>query len=566
MLFRQNSDVVNYVRQLKGHYFLCFFWKLLLSEEEPFKSSPPPLVCANILEQIGPKNLSKHIQTFCDFVNYEMLANMSKASKFIDAINRMIWEYDVMSIDRFVYVMILRPFGQKDDQVSLYFIHLLLQNNHQLKERIEFYCDLVSQSNLSDDSKPRGLFANWQQPYIQKYEERFHFEGLYRAHKLEPPNRFFFPTYFSNLCVRFLPIFDLVLCRFLEIPVLFKHLSTVLATYGKLLRLHKQPITFLYKTVAYYKKTVDTEGARMLVMAMHEAFRSVKPAEWLLSMEFLENAVTTVSFLNWNPATSYLNTLIDKLTQAVFTPAKCEPFCRFNWEQEEFTSVASHVLYSICLEILCLPNITPANVVNHLFELAFGIESDLFNKYQRLNSVSLILNHLPPIYYSCIEDSILLVITSEFLFKMKPEDVLKVCQSSDFKNEVTCAILKAQYLYYHANTPHLNLARQFLSGKLKPLIKTEQQLILFCHLLSPFFLIYSDNKPVSKTLYSEVIELLPVVMESLAPSRKKLVTEDLLVDLLYFGKYTCVGDDLKPIVDSSVLHCGHSMVDKMKFY
>ena len=568
LLTRPSNEVVNYILQLKGQYFLCFFWKLLLSEDETFK--PPPLVCATILEQIGPRNLTKHIQTFCDFVNYEMLTNGAKGmgSKFVDVINKMIWDYNVMTTDRFVFAMLLRPFGQKEDQVSLFSIHLLLQNSHELKERIIYYCDLVDKNDLRDPETKGGVFANWQLPYNQKYEENFHFEGIYKEHNAQPQNRFFFPTYFSNLCVRFVPIFDLVLTRFLEIPLLFKHLSTLLTSYGRIFRLHKQPITFLYKTVAYYKKVIETEGARLLVMTVVDAFKNSKPPEWLVSHEFLENAGTCDSFKNWNPATSYLNSLIEKLTRGVFMAAKCEPFCRFNWETEEFTSVASHLLYSVCLEILCLPNMTPQTVVDHLFHLAIAIESDMFNKFQRLNSVSLILNHLPPIYYSCIETSILTTMSSDEIRLMSPLAALEVSNVKNAKqsSEVSATVLKAQYLYYHANISHLNLARQFLTEKLKPLVKTEAQLIVFCHLLSPFFLIYSDNKHVLKTLYADVIELLPVVAENLPKSTPSLLCEDLFVDLLYFGKYTSIGDDLKPLVDKATLTAGPLMTNKMKFF
>ena len=566
LLNRPNNEVLGYISQMKGHYFLCFFYKLLLSEDNQFK--PPPLICAAILEQIGPRNLTKHIQTFCDLVNYEILTNGQKgSSKFIDVISKMIWEYNVMPIDRFIVAFMLRPFGQKDDQVALFAVHLLLQASHELKERITFFCDLVDKTNINDPEISGGWFANWQYPYIQKYEEKFHYDGIHRAHNVENQNKFFFPTYFSNLCVRFVPVFELVVTRFLEIPLVFKHLPSLLGNYGRIFRLHKLPITFLYKTVAYYKKVIEPEGARLLIMTVFEAFKSVKPAEWLVSEEFLENARSSDTFKLWNPATSYLNSLIEKLSQAVFTPSKCEPFCRFNWEMEEFTSVASHVIYSVCLEILCLPNMVPVTVVGHLFELAFNIESDAFNKFQRLNIVSLILNHLPPIYYSCIETSVLDVMNSSMLRQIPPDEVLELCVCKDMKfNEISSTILKAQYLYYHANTSHLNLARQFLSDQVKPMVKTEQQLLLYCHLLAPFFLIYSDNKPVQKQLYSDVIELMPVVAEGKPNNQRTLICEDLFVDLLYFGKYTCIGDDLKPLVDKNALLCGQLMPKKMKFF
>ena len=84
-----------------------------------------------------------------------------------------------------------------------------------------------------------------------------------------------FPIYFSNVCVRFIPVFDIVvhrylftqvssvnfsmfvtLLRFLECPKVHTSLVNVLGHLSYLYKFHQKPITFLYNTLHYFERRI----------------------------------------------------------------------------------------------------------------------------------------------------------------------------------------------------------------------------------------------------------------------------------------------------------------------
>lgn len=52
---------------------------------------------------------------------------------------------------------------------------------------------------------------------------------------------------------RFLPVFDIVVHRFLEIPQVTKSLEILLEHLGCLYKFHDRPVTYLYNTLHYYE-------------------------------------------------------------------------------------------------------------------------------------------------------------------------------------------------------------------------------------------------------------------------------------------------------------------------
>jgi hypothetical protein len=65
------------------------------------------LVC-RILERIGARALSAHLRKFCDYLVFEF-ANSGggqHVNKCVDAINDMIWKYNIVTIDRLVLCLV----------------------------------------------------------------------------------------------------------------------------------------------------------------------------------------------------------------------------------------------------------------------------------------------------------------------------------------------------------------------------------------------------------------------------------------------------------------------------
>lgn len=86
--------------------------------------------------------------------------------------------------------------------------------------------------------------------FYQKYPEKLYFEGL--AEQVNPPMQLqpqYMPIYFGNVCLRFLPVFDIVIHRFLELLPVSKSLETLLDHLGSLYKFHGELFTKACKTV-----------------------------------------------------------------------------------------------------------------------------------------------------------------------------------------------------------------------------------------------------------------------------------------------------------------------------
>ncbi|CAF5042235.1 unnamed protein product, partial [Rotaria magnacalcarata] len=64
----------------------------------------------------------------------------------------------------------------------------------------------------------------------------------------------YLPTYYSNMCLRLLPIFELIINRMFEHMPNARIVDTVLPIAHNLFRVHAAPVTFLYHTLFVYEK------------------------------------------------------------------------------------------------------------------------------------------------------------------------------------------------------------------------------------------------------------------------------------------------------------------------
>lgn len=158
--------------------------------------------------------------------------------KCVDTINNMIWKYNIVTIDRVVLCLALRTQEGSDAQVCFLIIQLLLLKSSELRNRIqEFY-----KENSPDHWKQN----NWYEKHLafqQKFPEKFAPDES-ASH---PP----LPVYLGNVCLRFLPVLDIVLHRFIELPIPHVHqiLEGILEHMGCLYKFHGKLLVFLVNSV-----------------------------------------------------------------------------------------------------------------------------------------------------------------------------------------------------------------------------------------------------------------------------------------------------------------------------
>merc|ERR1719443_879264 len=125
------------------------------------------------------------------------------------------------------------------------------------------------------------------------------------------------PTYFGNVCLRFIPVFDIVVHRFLELPQVQKSLETLLDHLGCLYKFHDRPMTYLYNTLHYYEtKLRDRVTLRKkLVGSITDSLKIVRPPGWGLTQEVTDKYLNcpTVEETPWKPGVDYYYKLVSRL-------------------------------------------------------------------------------------------------------------------------------------------------------------------------------------------------------------------------------------------------------------
>ena len=206
-----------------------------------------------VLERIGAKQLTAHLRSFCDFLVHEFSKSGGggHVHKCIDAMNSMIWKFNIISLDRLVLCMAMRNHEGNEAQVCFFIIQLLLLKPIDFRNRVNEFCRIMSPDHQ--------LLEDWHIKHLEvdkMFPEKFSPEFL--TSKIQ--NFQTLPTYFGNVCLRFIPVFDIVvhrlimikqifflklyeqlLCfRFLELPQVQKSLETLLDHLGCLYKFHER--------------------------------------------------------------------------------------------------------------------------------------------------------------------------------------------------------------------------------------------------------------------------------------------------------------------------------------
>lgn len=356
--------------------------------------------------------------------------------------------------------------------------------------------------------------------------------------------------YFGNLCLRFLPVFDLLIHRFLELPALAElYLVELLRRYGNLYKFHDQPISFLYTTLHYYEKSLadHTPWKRNLVMAVIGAQRDLHPYSWYFTAEFssehMQDDAAASEKSGWNPQLSYYSKLVEKLVQGLEPFSPCSPAFVCDWHFCEFSSSLTFALYTCCVELMALP--FPSSVVSNkllltLYEKAGGCgqnEEKIIMGW--INGLALVFVSLPGCYGEVLYEAVLEVLGGHG--DKDPAFLLKRIHKVVGEDSATGCLLSLLHAYLlHSNMGLLLHLPQWLSGTLRPLVRTEWQLLFVLHLLGPILNRLTGEKP--KLLLEVVMEIYHLVVSVDKQQEGKFSCADVLCDFLYHIKYMHTGD------------------------
>ncbi|XP_071446035.1 mediator of RNA polymerase II transcription subunit 23 isoform X2 [Hetaerina americana] len=556
----ENDLIAHFSVQSTQPLFLCLLWKMILETERII--SP---IAYKILERIGARALSAHLRKFCDYLVFEF-ANSGggqHVNKCVDAINDMIWKYNIVTIDRLVLCLALRTQEGSEAQVCFFIIQLLLLKAAEFRNRVQEF--------VKENSPEHWKQSNWHEKHLafhRKYPEKFAPEGILEQSGGPSSPYHSLPVYFGNVCLRFLPVFDIVIHRYLELPPVTKSLETLLEHLGCLYKFHDRPVTYLYNTLHYYERKLRDRPAlkRRLVSAVLGSLREIRPHGWSLSEAYQGYMQRQPDDISWLPDLDYYVRLVRRIVE---TMSGKPHFPTTDWRFNEFPNPAAHVLYVTCVELMALP-ILPATVGSSLLDvIARGytvIPSSQIEMW--INSVGLIMAAMPESYWSVLHDRLIEVMgcpqLAHWTYQNTPFQLFNFATTHEslLENKFSYTLALAHSMWHHAGVGQLSTVPQFVKECLRPLVRSEEQLLFLCHLVGPFLQRFNTDHPRC------VMDLTLQLYESLEQVDKSVPVlryMDPICDLLYHIKYMFVGDMMKAEVEGVIRKLRPALQMRLRF-
>ncbi|XP_061846688.1 mediator of RNA polymerase II transcription subunit 23 isoform X4 [Colius striatus] len=558
------SDIITHFSvQRSPPLFLCLLWKMLLDTDHINQ------IGYRVLERIGARALVAHVRTFADFLVYEFStsAGGQQLNKCIEILNDMVWKYNIVTLDRLILCLAMRSHEGNEAQVCYFIIQLLLLKPNDFRNRVSDF--------VKENSPEHWLQNDWHTKhmnYHKKYPEKLYFEGL--AEQVNPPVQIqpqYLPIYFGNVCLRFLPVFDIVIHRFLELLPVSKSLETLLDHLGGLYKFHDRPVTYLYNTLHYYEGHLRerTNLKRKLVHAIIGSLKDNRPLGWCLSDTYLKFAMNAREENPWIPDDTYYCKLIGRLvdTMAGKSPG---PFPNCDWRFNEFPNPAAHALHVTCVELMALA-VPGKDVGNALLDVVLKSQPLVprENITAWMNAIGLIITALPEPYWIVLHDRIVSVInspslTSETDWVGYPFQLFDFTACHQSYSEMSCSytLALAHAVWHHSSIGQLSLIPKFLTEVLIPIVKTEFQLLYVYHLVGPFLQRFQQERTRC------MIEIGVAFYEMLLNADRyssHLNYMDPICDFLYHVKYMFTGDSVKDQVEKIICNLRPALKLRLRF-
>ncbi|KAL8625637.1 hypothetical protein ACOMHN_043912 [Nucella lapillus] len=538
--------------------FLCIICKNILDENRV------PSVAYKVLDRLGPRALSSHLRRFCDYLAFELANSTSQVfGRYFEALSDMMWKYNILAIDRFFLCLVLRNLEDTEGQVRFLLIQYLITRSEFKSRVVDF---------VRENSPEHWRQSNWHEKHMafhRAYPEKFYYEGIQDLNM--PIQHQYLPVYFGNVCLRFIPVFDLMIHRLLEPVQVVKVLDAILDHIGCLYKFHDHPITYLYNTLFYYEKRLSPVPLvkRRLVSAIIGAFKEIRPPNWCLSEEYknyLQQPADTE--VPWNPDHDYYIHMVSRLVNTI-NGKQPPPFPHRDWRFNEFPNAAAHALHATCVELMALP--VPGQVVGSaLLDVVLRSSSQVPHDklMDWMNAVGLILTALPESYWVVLNERIVSTITSAVLAAPSPDMNpfrmfgFSTCHSMLALTDTSQLLGLCHGVWHHAGIGQLSHLPQFVREQLQPVIKTEEQLLFLCHLIGPFLQRFHLER--TRCLMELTVELYEILVK-VDKHCEHMKYINPICDYLYHIKYMFVGDGVKNEVEKLNCNLRPSLRMRLRF-
>ena len=384
-----------------------YYLPIILSLKKSGRTTPNILNNTKIsLSRLSPKDLSLVTYQFIDFVLDEWLQmnpksknNNQQQQQYIPEIlqqniinecgkwiDEMIWNNNLLSFDR-----VLLALADRDDDPNSY---QLLEYFLITSRYITQYIHLFLQVEINPQT--------WEEPDFYSKMNRF-FQQCNNPGPYKFGDQPLYPIYYGNIPLRFLPILDCLIMRFIEtnnIDLLSKVLNSDSHRFLQLYRYHEAPVTFVKEIFHYYyesesltpqtKATLsrivywnqDIKLSQELSNILHEILNS--PDSFIQIQQKFRKAIETLVLLPLEKATrtSPPSTSNESLNV---------PFNTLR----EFGTVSDRILSKSVLELLLFPIELSKEIVSAILSPLENINNCINLRFSLLNAMGLLLASLP---------------------------------------------------------------------------------------------------------------------------------------------------------------------------
>lgn len=526
--------------------FICVLWKMLMENDYL-----DPNVF-RILNSFRIRTLSAHLRTFGDYLVHEFsTSGANYIGKASEALNRLIWKDQIISLDRFLLCMCLRSFDGCEAQVCFFIIQLLLLKS-DFGPAAQEYCRIQQNEHWKQENNCTENNLKFRANYPEKfYHDHLNDNNL-------PTMGETLPSFFGNVCLRFLPVFDIIIHRALELRILSPNsamkIDQLLDGFACLYRFHDKPLTYLYNTLYYYDSQMPPALKMKLTLSIVGAFDQARPQNWCLSEQLTQylhkNPTSTQPQEEWTPGLDYYRKVIGRLVDALQNK---NSFYHTDWRFNEFPNVKAHAVYATAIEFMSLP-VAPTVVGNAIIDLVLTsyVTQDRSTMSRWMNAIGLIMTALPPSYYSVLNAKILEYMKSPLLTSPAyTRDILHLmnyCDSHEwmYESQISYLVALTHAIWHHSSTGLIFNLPTFWRMEVKHAVETESQFLFVCCLIGPFL----SRLERSRVMMDVVVELYEMLGK--VDSTSEIEHLNTISDFFYHIKYMFTGDAVKNDIERCI--------------
>lgn len=395
---------------------------------------------------------------------------------------------------------------------------------------------------------------------FQKRNPEKYYHDFLAENNIPTSNGQTLPSFFSNVCLRFIPVFDILIHRALELRIVSPNaaikIDDLLDEFGCVYRFHDKPLTYLYNTLHYYDSQLPWALKRKLTATIVNAFSDIKPAYWFLSESFTQYIRKYSSLSSnqqqeeWSPSQEYYRKLIGRLVE---TLQNKNTFYHTDWRFNEFLNVKSHAVHATAIELMALP-LSPNVVGNAILDLVLThyVTQDRTTMSHWMNAIGLVMTSLPPSYYTVLNSKILEYMRSPLLKEPAyTRDILHLLNFCDnhewmYESQISYLVALTHAIWHHSGTGQIFELPNFWRKEIKQAVETESQFLFVCCLIGPFL----PRLERSRVMMDVVVELYEMLGK--VDSTSEIQHLNTICDFFYHIKYMFTGDAVKNDIERCI--------------